>query len=277
MHDSSKNKVCFPCAGIPVIKRIIENMRLAGINLFVIVVGYRAMDVMRCLDGVEGVIYAFQKRQRGTGHAALCGLKALAAIGYTGSTIISMGDMIVSTDIVSKMLALSMRRQTVCAVQPVACNHSGGRIVMRKHKFYGIVEFADAAYLAVCDLPLERRVSALCAFGMSPEKANHLVEINKNRVINNRCILNGEAFTAKEILEMPYVNTALYSFPVRDIITAIAQTRKGNVQDEIYLTDGMEYLAKKNKVQILKINNSRKMLTYSTKNELKEIDSILQK
>ena len=95
--------------------------------------------------------------------------------------------------------------------------------------------------------------------------------------MNNRCILNGEAFTAKEILEMPYVNTALYSFPVKDIIKVIAQTQRKNVQNEIYLTDGMEYLAKKNKVQILKINDSKKMLTYSSKNELKEIDSILQR
>ena len=31
MNDDSKNKVCFECAGVPVIKRIIANMRQGGV------------------------------------------------------------------------------------------------------------------------------------------------------------------------------------------------------------------------------------------------------
>ena len=61
MNDDSQNKVCFDCAGVPVIKRILHNMRLGGIDLFVIVVGHLPESVMRCLDGEEGVIYAYQK------------------------------------------------------------------------------------------------------------------------------------------------------------------------------------------------------------------------
>ena len=80
MNDDSKNKVCFDCAGIPVIKRIIANMKEGGISRFVIVIGHQAYSVMDCLDGVDGVIYAYQKEQKGTGDAALCGLKALKTL-----------------------------------------------------------------------------------------------------------------------------------------------------------------------------------------------------
>ena len=31
MNDDSKNKVCFDCAGTPTIKRIIDNMKQAGV------------------------------------------------------------------------------------------------------------------------------------------------------------------------------------------------------------------------------------------------------
>ena len=106
MNDDSKNKVCFDCAGIPVIKRIIHNMRLGGISLFVIVVGHLPDTVMSCLDGEPGVIYTYQKEQKGTGHAALCGLKALKDIGYTGPAVISMGDKIIAPNVIHDLLVL---------------------------------------------------------------------------------------------------------------------------------------------------------------------------
>ena len=92
MKDNSKSKVCFDCAGIPVIRRIIDNMKQAGVSRFVVVIGHQAYSVMDCLDQVDGVVYAYQKEQKGTGHAALCGLKALSSMGYSGPVIVSMGD-----------------------------------------------------------------------------------------------------------------------------------------------------------------------------------------
>ena len=96
MGDDSKNKVSFDCAGVPVIKRIVQNMREGGVERFVIVVGHLAHTVMDALDGEEGVVYAYQKEQKGTGHAALCGLRALESVGVTGPAIISMGDKIIA-------------------------------------------------------------------------------------------------------------------------------------------------------------------------------------
>ena len=68
MNDDSKNKVSFDCAGTPTINRIISNMKAAGVNRFVVVIGHQAYSVMDCLDGEDGVVYAYQKEQKGTGH-----------------------------------------------------------------------------------------------------------------------------------------------------------------------------------------------------------------
>lgn len=61
MGDDNKYKVSFDCAGTPVIKRIVQNMREGGVERFVIVVGHLAQTVMDALDGEEGIVYAYQK------------------------------------------------------------------------------------------------------------------------------------------------------------------------------------------------------------------------
>ena len=107
MNDDTQNKVCFDCAGIPVIRRIVDNMKKGGVDRFVIVVGHKAETVMSSLDGVDGVVYAYQKEQKGTGHAALCGISALKTIGYSGPVIVSMGDKIVDYTVIRDLLEKS--------------------------------------------------------------------------------------------------------------------------------------------------------------------------
>ena len=51
MGAVARNKVCTPCAGIPVVRRILANLRAGGVTRFVVVTGYRAESVMRALDG----------------------------------------------------------------------------------------------------------------------------------------------------------------------------------------------------------------------------------
>ena len=111
MNDDSTNKVCFEVAGVPVIKRIVSNFRKAGVNNFVIVVGFHAEKVMECLSDEEGIVYAFQSVQNGTGGAALCGLKAAKALGYSGSAVISVGDKIISPDKIAELLSIKKSKK----------------------------------------------------------------------------------------------------------------------------------------------------------------------
>ena len=271
MNDNSKNKVCFECAGIPVIKRIIENMREGGVKKFVIVVGHQAQSVMDCLDGVPGVVYAYQKEQKGTGHAALCGLNALDAMGYSGPAVISMGDKIVDPVVIKALLEKSGEAGAVWGVQPVEANYNGGRVVIADGKPYGIVEFADAALLSLHGLKESEYAEKLKSLKLNEKKAAKVLKSAKNGVSSDSKTLVGHKFTADEILSTPYANAGLYCFDKDLAKKALGTFTPANAQGEIYLTDALEWFAANSTVELYEVKNADDMLTYSTKPELRRI------
>ncbi len=271
MNDDSKNKVCFDCAGVPVIKRILTNMRLGGVTKFVIVVGHQAQSVMDCLDGEPGVIYAYQKEQKGTGHAALCGLKALETAGYFGSAIVSMGDKIVAPNVVAELLGRADRVQAVWGVQPVEANYNGGRVVTADGKPYGVVEFADAALLSLHGMKEFEYADKLKSLRLNEKKAEKVLRAAKNKTPDGEKRLGDRVFTADEILSVPYANAGLYCLDVAAAITAIETLTPANAQGEIYLTDTLEWFSKNGTVELYEVKNATDMLTYSTKPELRTI------
>ena len=271
MNDDSKNKVCFDCAGIPVIKRIIANMREGGVSRFVIVIGHQAYSVMDCLDGVGGVIYAYQKEQKGTGHAALCGLKALSTMGYTGPVIVSMGDKIISKDVIAGIIQKSQSAEAVFGVQPIRANFNGGRVVVDGDKPYGIVEFADAALMALADVSEDDYDAKLKAIGLNAKKAEKVRKKALESKPSGTKELCGRIFGADEVLNTKYANAGLYCFDVNEAIRAIGNVGADNAQGEIYLTDTLEYFASKNEAVLYEVRSADDMLTYSTKPELRKM------
>ena len=268
MNDNSKSKVCFDCAGVPVIRRIIDNMKAAGVCRFVVVIGHQAYSVMDCLDGVDGVIYAYQKEQKGTGHAALCGLKALSSMGYDGPVIISMGDKIISTDVIKGILDKSESADAVWGVQPLSANFNGGRVVVRNGKPYGVIEFTDAALMALGNTTADNYEKMLCDIGLNPKKAKKVLDNALLKAPSPTKSLCGIEFEADEVLSAPYANAALYCFNTNKVIDAINTLGSDNAQGEIYLTDTLEYFASQNSAVLYEITNKNDMLTYSTKQEL---------
>ena len=148
MGSAPINKVAFDCAGEPVVRRIVRNMRAGGVTRFVIVVGHHAESVMQALSGEPDILWAYQAEQRGTGHAAECGLKVLESIGFVGSVLVSMGDKIVSPKIVRELLDRShgqaAKVEAVLGVQRVAGPSSRGHVVFRNGRPVRIVEHKDA-------------------------------------------------------------------------------------------------------------------------------------
>lgn len=273
MNDNSKSKVCFDCAGVPVIRRIINNMKDAGVSRFVVVIGHQAYSVMDCLDGTDGVIYAYQKEQKGTGHAALCGLKALSSMGYDGPVIVSMGDKIISTDVISGILERAESADAVWGVQPLEHNFNGGRVVTRGDKPYGVVEFTDAALMALADTTPDNYEKTLSEIGLNPKKIKKVLDAATKSAPVGTKTLCCESFNADEILSAKYANAALYCFNTGKVIDAIATLGSDNAQGEIYLTDTLEYFAAKNQAVLYEISNKTDMLTYSTKQELCEVSA----
>lgn len=273
MNDNSKSKVCFDCAGVPVIRRIIDNMKSAGVSRFVVVIGHQAYSVMDCLDGVDGVVYAYQKEQKGTGHAALCGLKALSSMGYDGPVIVSMGDKIISTDVISGILERAESADAVWGVQPLVHNFNGGRVITRDSKPYGVVEFTDAALMALANTTPDKYEAKLKEIDLNPKKAQKVLDTANKKTPVGTKKLCGEDFGADEILSAKYANAALYCFDTNKVIEAIATLGSDNAQGEIYLTDTLEYFAAKDSAVLYEISDKNDMLTYSTKQELCEVSA----
>lgn len=271
MNDDSKNKVCFDCAGKPTIKRIIANMKAAGIKCFVIVIGHQAYSVMDCLDGEEGVIYAYQKEQKGTGHAALCGLKALKSLGYSGPAIISMGDKIISSDVIQNLLEKSRKAKGVFGVQPLTHNFNGGRVVTVGDKPFGIVEFADAALMSLSDVLPNSYMATLKEIGLNPKKAAKVLEKAAEKKPCGELRLCGKTFLARDVLNSKYANAGLYCFDTDKAVEVIETLGSNNAQGEIYLTDALEKFASEDDAVIYEVASPDSMLTYSTKPELRRI------
>ena len=271
MGDDSKNKVCFDCAGIPTIKRIINNMKQAGVTRFVIVIGHNAYSVMDCLDGEDGIVYAYQKEQKGTGHAALCGLKALQSIGYSGPVIVSMGDKIISTPVIQDLLLKSENAKVVWGVQPLSANFNGGRVVTVEGKPYGVVELADAALMKLSEVSEDCYEETLKKIKLNTKKAQKVLKLAFLKKPSGTITLCGKKFTADDVLNAQYANAGLYCFDVDEAVSVIEGIGSDNAQGEIYLTDALEKFSVNDSAVIYEVKSSDDMLTYSTKPELREI------
>lgn len=239
MGSAEVNKVAFDCAGVPVIRRIVRNMRAGGIDRFVIVVGYRAESVMRALDGEDGVLFAYQAQQKGTGHAAGCGLKVLEDIGFSGKVVISMGDKIVPPEMIGGLLAASGASMATLGVQKrPAGPTSKGHVVIKDGRAFGIVEAKDVQQALA-----EHRTISLC----------------------------GQTFAAEDVAATSFVNAAVYCFEAGALNAELKTLRADNVQGEIYLTDTIERFASRSQLAVYMVEEPSRILTYSTKRELREI------
>jgi bifunctional UDP-N-acetylglucosamine pyrophosphorylase/glucosamine-1-phosphate N-acetyltransferase len=89
VNGSPIPKVMFELAGKPIIDSSVNNLKLAGIEQVVVVVGYKKEMVMDYLK--NRVEYAFQEEQLGTGHAVMMAEKKVA--GNFEAVLVSYGDM----------------------------------------------------------------------------------------------------------------------------------------------------------------------------------------
>ena len=139
-------KVLHPLHGEPLVVHPIRAARAAGAGLVVVVVGHGAAEVEAALDLHSGLRFAVQAEQRGTGHAVLCALPALAE--HDGDVLILSGD-------VPRLRAATLRRLAeACAASPgglalatfTPADPTGyGRIVRVRDEVVAIVEERDAS------------------------------------------------------------------------------------------------------------------------------------
>ncbi|MDD7409222.1 MAG: bifunctional UDP-N-acetylglucosamine diphosphorylase/glucosamine-1-phosphate N-acetyltransferase GlmU [Anaerovoracaceae bacterium] len=85
---SAKPKVLHEIMGRPMVSHVISQVRKSGTEKIIVVVGHGAQEVQEALSG-EGVSFAVQEEQLGTGHAVI---QALDQIPEEGDVFIVCGD-----------------------------------------------------------------------------------------------------------------------------------------------------------------------------------------
>ncbi len=126
---SSRAKALFPLCGKPLIHYPIRAARQTGIDRVVLVVGHQAEMVMAAAEG-EGVSFAVQEPQLGTGHALLCAEDALR--GFTGTVFVHCVDVpLLPAELLAEMLETHRREGNAVTVLTTVLPDAGkyGRII----------------------------------------------------------------------------------------------------------------------------------------------------
>ncbi len=111
MRSADLHKVCFPIDGRPAINRALDIYKAAGIQQPVVVVGAMAGQVMETVGSAhEGIIYAYQAEQLGTGHAARVGLEVLESLEHDEDVLLVAGDRIVEPFVLEALFDLYYAR-----------------------------------------------------------------------------------------------------------------------------------------------------------------------
>jgi len=147
---SSQPKVVHQVAGRPMVQQVVRTVRAAGADPIVVVVGYGADAVRSALAG-EGVHFALQSEQLGTGHALSCARGSLA--NRSGWLLVLNGDgPLVRASTLQRLIAVHGQgppglegRGMTLATARVAEPRGLGRIVRNSAgRFEAIVEDVDA-------------------------------------------------------------------------------------------------------------------------------------
>lgn len=247
MASRDRHKVCFPIAGRPAILRAIDAYKEAGLRRFLIVVGQMAEQVMETVSAVHPeALFVFQGEPRGTGHAALVGVEALAGMGFQGDVMIVMGDKVTRGETVRGILRRyrESRPDLLMTALPKVAETTAGRVVQdAQGKVLGLVETAD---------------------------------LRRARETGQPIRLAGQEFTAEQIeAGSQTVNASMYVFRFEPLREALRHMSPSNAQGELYLTDTVEYLARNGRVESLLVPDPSDLMAFNTPAELLAVEEVI--
>ena len=139
-------KVLVPVCGRPMVRYVTDALQEAGVAKTVVVVGYQADLVRSELAEAQGIDFAEQTEQLGTGHAVMMCREQLAQ--HQGAVFVIAGDQcMVQVSSVRKLLEIFAEEQPACLLGTVDKDDPTGygRILHdAEGNFSGIVEEKDA-------------------------------------------------------------------------------------------------------------------------------------
>jgi len=143
---SNKAKVLHEVCGKPMIQYVAETARKVAGNNVVLVVGNQADQVRRAVSKLGSFSFAYQKEQRGTGHAVLCALPHIPS--GCQEVVILCGDVpLIKADTVKALIkshAAEQRDLSVLAVELEDATGYGRILLDENGRVKAIVEESDA-------------------------------------------------------------------------------------------------------------------------------------
>ncbi len=141
---SKKSKLVQKILGKEIVKRAVENVKNAGVDDIIVVVGHQKEEVMHAIG--ENVTYVEQKEMLGTGHAVIQASEILQ--GKKGKIIATYGDVpILKTQTLKRLLETSIKNnESATLLTAIYENPKGyGRIIRDKDgNVKSIIEEVDA-------------------------------------------------------------------------------------------------------------------------------------
>jgi len=302
-------KPCFEFGGEPAINRCISNFKSAGLTQFVVVVGHEAEHLMRTVSSQHSdVLFAYQRDQRGTGHAVRCGLVALRGMPKPAAVLIAMGDKLIHTSVAATLVQRFKESQAdlTFVVLPKDAGTDLGRIVLDGRRVLGDVEAKDIAAArlwrgldtllqgkqAVSREELRAALRKMLGKARLPRgEAEQLKTILKSRRSIEVCKLHQVLWAHPRYIQLdgrslspeqaetlsPYVNAALYLFKWSALRAALDHVEPRGAKGEEYLTGGLNYLASArgpdgqllHAVQPVPLKDPRLLLSFNTVPQLR--------
>ncbi len=305
-HDM-RPKPCCRVGPVSVIENALRTYEEAGAARHVVVVGCLAEQVMAEVCRTRrDVLFAFQSRPLGTGHAVRCALELLAGGPRPEHVLICAGDKVVAAQAIRRMVeTYSANGWDLClAAGRATAEAGGGRIIVRDGRPLAIVEYPDikvrqmAAHLR--SLPADDSVRTLQdvrslaegylgrdKLGAFSPVLRALLEapgagnVPWNRILEALAdvpdgfdLATGHVST-EEAAAAELLNLGIYVGRFEPLLEAVRNLQPDNVQGECYFTDVVELLAAAGRpVGLCRVKDPHDVMGFNTLAELEAVRRI---
>ncbi len=269
-------KVLHSLWGIPSVVRVCDAAEKGlGSPNRVVVVGMKAQEVMNLVGSQPTTIFAYQKIQKGTGHALQVAVSKIKNMPDATNVYVFPGDTGLLDPLVVKKFKSEFEKSSSAAMMltgqyegPIELNMYG-RIV-RIPSVDGRGERSGGDYLKVAEIVQAKDVLKM-------------QNSDVHKVVYNKKIYN---FTKQQLRETREFDSGFFAFRLGLLKKYLRALRSNNVQHELYMTDMVKILNDSGyKVESYSIKNDSKdlgyqpgysLLGFNSRSELKKMESILR-
>jgi bifunctional UDP-N-acetylglucosamine pyrophosphorylase / glucosamine-1-phosphate N-acetyltransferase len=265
---SHLSKMLHTIWGVPTVQRVINacNDNTHSTNI-IVVVGIKAIDVIKVLGKRNLTAFAYQEFQKGTGHALQIALEKINDESFDGNIYVLPGDM----GLINKETMSRFRQDFV---------NSGCNMMVLTGIFEGTQ--SENHYGRIL------RVKEQDEKGKSSGKdLNRVIEIMEFKDIlalpedqPYRVNFNGRAysFTKEEILSINEFNSGVYAFNYKILLSLVSNLSSNNAQSEVYITDLISIFNKNNySVMAVSPLEQHVVMGFNNKSVLKEMEIVARK